>query len=634
MTTHFFLAPNARWQGRNLTGEAVIGGKLYTYINDTTTPKATYQDFEGENPNTNPIILDGKGEANIYWSDDSYYRIDLYTADDQLVYSQSNYPYVTNNNASPSQEVANVRNIVRNQQFSFWSNGTSFPDISASENNYDYIADDWYFSKTDESSTVNISRQSFAPGDANEISYAPYYIEYYCADIGDGEETNAGIYQKYNSAGTFSGSTVSLTFTARVGSGFTSGTITPVFVQNFGTGGSPSTSVSNAAEVATLTSAWQTFARIVPIESILGKTLGTDGNDTLQLWFKAPSNVIIKFHIQSAQVTPTETAQPYQFESLNDQIMRLNTNLNRMFSTGDYKHSISTTNDDGWVLCSNQTIGSTSSGSGVAGTYTKALFKKLWSSALNLYCPIFNSDGTLGVRGSDAETDFYLDKRLSLTLTLGRVLAGANPTAQASFVKYFNAATDVNLAGDYIQLNDTSSLYNGTLIEFGSSGVLPTTTPQIVPNTDYFVINNGSNRIKLATTLANAVAGTPFITMDALGSGTVSLGVDSMSTPLCSFLGEDLHALINSELSAHSHPNTASSSTPTTTISPASLRAGLTAASGGGQAVIDNGVDGSPLNIIATTTAPIITMTNANTGGSALHNNDQPTLYTNIMLKL
>lgn len=40
-------------------------GQLFTYIPSTTTPKVTYEDDAGTNPNTNPVILDANGVATV-----------------------------------------------------------------------------------------------------------------------------------------------------------------------------------------------------------------------------------------------------------------------------------------------------------------------------------------------------------------------------------------------------------------------------------------------------------------------------------------------------------------------------------------------------------------------------------------
>lgn len=55
-------------------GKPLAGGKVYTYEAKTTTPKPTYADVEGLAVNTNPIILDESGRANIHL-DIGAYRI-------------------------------------------------------------------------------------------------------------------------------------------------------------------------------------------------------------------------------------------------------------------------------------------------------------------------------------------------------------------------------------------------------------------------------------------------------------------------------------------------------------------------------------------------------------------------------
>lgn len=54
-------------------GRPLSGGKIYTYEPNTTTPKTTYKDLAATTPNTNPILLDVAGEADIYF--DGLYRV-------------------------------------------------------------------------------------------------------------------------------------------------------------------------------------------------------------------------------------------------------------------------------------------------------------------------------------------------------------------------------------------------------------------------------------------------------------------------------------------------------------------------------------------------------------------------------
>ena len=50
----------------------LVGGKVYFYAAGTTTPKDTYTDEGGLTANTNPVILDARGEANIWLGDGAY----------------------------------------------------------------------------------------------------------------------------------------------------------------------------------------------------------------------------------------------------------------------------------------------------------------------------------------------------------------------------------------------------------------------------------------------------------------------------------------------------------------------------------------------------------------------------------
>jgi hypothetical protein len=50
----------------NSNGEPLVGGLLYTYTAGTTTKVATYIDSTGVGSNTNPIVLDYRGEARVW----------------------------------------------------------------------------------------------------------------------------------------------------------------------------------------------------------------------------------------------------------------------------------------------------------------------------------------------------------------------------------------------------------------------------------------------------------------------------------------------------------------------------------------------------------------------------------------
>lgn len=80
------LASNPKFQAFDSNGNPLVGGKLYTYAVGTTTPKSTYTNAALSSANTNPVILDARGEAVIYLGAGSYKFI-LKDADDSTIWS-------------------------------------------------------------------------------------------------------------------------------------------------------------------------------------------------------------------------------------------------------------------------------------------------------------------------------------------------------------------------------------------------------------------------------------------------------------------------------------------------------------------------------------------------------------------
>ncbi len=72
------IMPQGRQRYYDNDGILAVGCLLYTYASGTSTPKVAYQDSAGTVPHANPIVLDAKGEAVIYWS--GTYKVDLKTA--------------------------------------------------------------------------------------------------------------------------------------------------------------------------------------------------------------------------------------------------------------------------------------------------------------------------------------------------------------------------------------------------------------------------------------------------------------------------------------------------------------------------------------------------------------------------
>jgi hypothetical protein len=76
-----YLGPPPKWRETDANGDPLVGGKIWTYASGTTTPLATYADADGVTPNTNPVILNASGEADINFSDVLYKIVCMDSAD-------------------------------------------------------------------------------------------------------------------------------------------------------------------------------------------------------------------------------------------------------------------------------------------------------------------------------------------------------------------------------------------------------------------------------------------------------------------------------------------------------------------------------------------------------------------------
>jgi hypothetical protein len=71
------LTPNPRFKAFDANGNPLAGGKLFSYVANTSTPQATYTDSTEGATNTNPVILDSAGEASVWLGEGLNYKLVL-----------------------------------------------------------------------------------------------------------------------------------------------------------------------------------------------------------------------------------------------------------------------------------------------------------------------------------------------------------------------------------------------------------------------------------------------------------------------------------------------------------------------------------------------------------------------------
>ena len=174
------------------------------------------------------------------------------------------------------------RNKIINGNFDFWQRGTSL----GAGTGYRYLADRWI--SVAAGSTIAQSQQAFALGQTS-VPNEPTYFHRCVVASSAGAGNYARLGQAIESVRTFAGKSVVLTFYAKADA---SKNIAVEIEQGFGGGGGSLSVQAIAVTICALTTSWQKFYVSISVPSILGKTIGSAGNDSLNLniWFDAGSS--------------------------------------------------------------------------------------------------------------------------------------------------------------------------------------------------------------------------------------------------------------------------------------------------------------------------------------------------------
>lgn len=173
-----------------------------------------------------------------------------------------------------------LRNKIINGNFDIWQRGTSHTSSGYGS------ADRWYSANS--GTTKTMSKQGFTLGQTSVPGNPLYFCRHAVTSVA-GASNYSTLQQRVEGVQTLSGLTITLSFWAKADA---SKSIAVDFQQNFGTGGSPSASVSAIGAIKfSVGTSWQKYTVTATLPSVSGKTLGSDGNDCLEvvIWFDAGS---------------------------------------------------------------------------------------------------------------------------------------------------------------------------------------------------------------------------------------------------------------------------------------------------------------------------------------------------------
>lgn len=228
--------------------ESGIGSRSgATFSRDTVTATIVGGVYDEDSPS--PIAL--SGTASIY-----------------CVYSKSAYV----------ETLSGRRNAIINGNFDIWQRGTSHSGFSG------YIADDRWFNNKTFSGHV-VQQEAFTVGQTDVPGEPIFFSRTIVTSVANASAAVHKI-QKIEDVRSFAGQTVTLSFWAKADS---AKDIATEFAQSFGSGGS-TFNTDIGVVTHSLTTSWQRFTATVLIDSIAGKTIGSDSSLHINFWYDAGSN--------------------------------------------------------------------------------------------------------------------------------------------------------------------------------------------------------------------------------------------------------------------------------------------------------------------------------------------------------
>lgn len=157
-------------------------------------------------------------------------------------------------------------NLITNGDFQWWQRGTSFDGGSVRK-----YADRWVSGATATGATI--SQQSFTAGQTDVPGEPRYFLRYAQGSVAQ------NLFQGIRDLRKTAGRTYTISFYAKTNS---AQSLTFNVTQDFGSGGSTDVTVLNTSY--NLTTSWQRFSFTFTVDSISGKTLGTNDDHRLEIY--------------------------------------------------------------------------------------------------------------------------------------------------------------------------------------------------------------------------------------------------------------------------------------------------------------------------------------------------------------
>lgn len=242
-------------------------------------------------------------------------------ATDQLV----DYPTTAGSLAGYLDFLPN-RNRIINGAFDVWQRGGG--GFIATDGMY--TADQWRYSQTGAGGTHTVTRVDQPTGSTLIDGMNPrYYLRLSNTVIGSATAQIIG--QRVEDVRTLAGEQCTLSAWIK---GTATG-ITAKAVQNFGTGGSPSSSVTTTLGTATPTTSWVRLHVHFTMPSLSGKTIGTNENSFVEIQFDCGAS-LGTLDLWGVQLEQNTTQTAFERESIQQTLAKCQRYYEKFQTTGQF----------------------------------------------------------------------------------------------------------------------------------------------------------------------------------------------------------------------------------------------------------------------------------------------------------
>ena len=218
----------------------------------------------------------------------------LYMKDDGQAYTLD-----SSGNENPVDR-AGFKNYLINGNFRLWQRGVSFTAMNV------YGADRW---KHGSGGTATVTRQAFTLGQTDVPGEPKYFLRNNTTVAGVATATI--IRQRVESVRTLAGEKATWSYWAKCG---LAKSFNVFLFQNFGTGGSPSGQVVVGPQAFNCTTSWAHYVFTFTVPSVSGKTIGTNGDDFIEVLFQEASS-FSTFTVDLAQAQLEKGSVATEFEN-------------------------------------------------------------------------------------------------------------------------------------------------------------------------------------------------------------------------------------------------------------------------------------------------------------------------------